>query len=65
MALRLKLHNNGLGSKYVRSRRPVKLVYFKKYRYYKVAVTEERRIKELSRKVKERLINKYIVPVSP
>jgi putative endonuclease len=53
---RLKLHNSGRGSKYVRSRRPVKLAFFKKYRYYKHAVREEQRIKTLTRRQKERLI---------
>ena len=56
LAARLKLHNGGRGSKYVRSRRPATLVYFKKYRYYKLAVAEERRIKRLSRKGKEKLV---------
>jgi putative endonuclease len=53
---RLKLHNSGRGSKYVRGKRPVRLVFFKKYRYYKHAVTEERRIKTLTRKQKDRMV---------
>ena len=56
LAARLKLHNSGRGSKYVRGKRPVRLVFSKKYRYYKHAVTEERRIKTLSRKEKERMV---------
>ena len=59
LAARLKLHNSGRGSKYVRSKRPVSLVFAKKYRYYKHAVTEERRIKTLSRKQKESLTTGY------
>jgi putative endonuclease len=57
LAARLKLHNSGRGSKYVRSRRPVTLVFFKKYRYYKHAVIEELRIKALTRKQKERMVH--------
>ncbi len=53
---RLKLHNSGRGAKYVRGRTPVRLVYFKPYRYYKSAVKEEARIKALTRQDKERLI---------
>jgi putative endonuclease len=56
---RLKLHNAGRGSKYVRSKRPVSLVFAKQYRYYKHAVKEERRIKTLSRKQKESLTAGY------
>lgn len=53
---RLRLHKNGLGSKYVRSKLPVKLVYCSLYRYYKLAIKEERRIKGLSRQEKETLV---------
>ncbi len=53
---RLKLHNAGRGSKYVRARRPASLVYSRPYRYYKFAIREEARIKTLTRKAKEKLI---------
>lgn len=53
---RLKLHNDGNGAKYTRTRRPVKLVYAKKYKYFKPAFLEELRIKSLTRKQKEKLI---------
>ena len=56
LAARLKLHNSGRGSKYVRGKRPAELVYSRKYRYYKLAVAEERRIKHLPRKSKEKLV---------
>ena len=56
---RLKLHNSGRGSKYVRGKRPVQLVFTKKYRYYIHAVREERRIKTLSRRQKESLTAGY------
>jgi putative endonuclease len=53
---RIKLHNRGRGAKYVRCRLPVELVYSRAYRYFKLAVSEERRIKKLPRKGKESLI---------
>lgn len=54
---RLRLHNIGKGAKYTRDRRPVKLVWQKEYRYFKSAFLEEKRIKELTRSQKEKLIN--------
>lgn len=55
---RLKLHNAGKGAKYTRDRRPVKLIWCKEYKYFKKAFLEEKRIKRLTRKQKERLIAK-------
>ena len=55
---RIKLHNKGKGAKYTRDRRPVKLVWRKEYKYFKPAFLEEKRIKGLTRKQKERLIAK-------
>ena len=54
---RIKLHNIGRGAKYLRGKGPVKLVYFKHYKYYKTALNEERRIKALSKPGKQKLIN--------
>ena len=56
---RLKLHNSGRGAKYVRGRRPARMAYIKKFCYYKLAVTEERRIKSLSRAGKDKLVASY------
>lgn len=53
---RLKLHNNGKGAKYLRGRGPVKLVWYKEYKYFKKAFLEEIRIKALTRVQKERLV---------
>lgn len=53
---RVKLHNKGGGSKYVKSRLPAKLIFTKSYKYYKPAILEERRIKTLTRKQKEILV---------
>jgi putative endonuclease len=53
---RIKLHNAGRGAKYTRDRRPVKLVWSKKYRHFKRAFKREISIKRLSRSAKERLV---------
>lgn len=48
---RLKEHNSSnLGAKYTRSRRPVKLVYSKKFRNRSTASRAESLMKSLSRK---------------
>ena len=52
---RLGLHNAGKGAKYTRSRRPVRLVWHKEYRYFRNAFLEEKRIQRLTRKQKEKL----------
>ncbi len=57
LAHRLTLHNSGLGAKYTRSRRPVELLWSKEYRYFKWAFLAELKIKKLTRKQKEQLIN--------
>ncbi len=53
---RIKLHNAGRGAKYTKQRRPVKLVWFKEYRYFKNAFMEEKRIKKLPRAKKQELV---------
>jgi putative endonuclease len=53
---RLDLHNSGQGAKYTRSRRPVELVWWQEYRYFKRAFRAELKIKKLTRKQKEVLI---------
>ncbi len=46
-------HNTGKrGAKYTRARRPVKLVYSRKFRTHALAAREEARIKSLNRKEK-------------
>ncbi len=54
---RIKVHNDGKGAKYTRDRRPVKLVWHREYKYFKKAFLEEKRIKKLTRKQKEELVN--------
>ncbi len=53
---RIKLHNAGRGAKYTRDRRPVRLIWHKKYVYFKHAFMEEKRIKKLTRRKKEALV---------
>ena len=56
---RLTEHNDSkLGAKYTRMRRPVKLIYSKKFRNRSLASKEEVRIKNLSRKDKLELIRR-------
>jgi putative endonuclease len=56
---RLNEHNtSNLGAKYTRSRRPVKLVYSKKYRNRSTASKAEVQIKKLARQDKLKLIKK-------
>lgn len=57
---RIGEHNfSDLGAKYTRPRRPVKLVYSKKFRNRSTASKEEARIKALSRKEKLEMIKKH------
>lgn len=50
---RLLEHNSSkLGAKYTRARRPVKLVYSRKFKTRSLACKEEARIKAMSRKQK-------------
>jgi len=53
---RLKVHNQGKGSKYTRSRLPVKLVYSETVESKSNGLKREYQIKQLTRKQKEELI---------
>jgi len=56
--LRLKKHNNGLASKYTRSRLPVELVYFEEFESKEEAMSREWHLKQLTRAQKLKLIEK-------
>ena len=59
---RTKEHNESKrGAKYTRARRPVKLLYSKKFQNRSSASKEENRIKQLSREEKFELIKKNTV----
>ncbi|MDD5108654.1 MAG: GIY-YIG nuclease family protein [Candidatus Omnitrophica bacterium] len=53
---RIELHNKGRGAKYIRGRGPVKLVWSRKYSYFRKAFLEEKRIQSLTRAQKEELV---------
>jgi putative endonuclease len=56
---RVKEHNtSSLGAKYTTARRPVELVYYKKYKDRSSASKQECKIKDLSRIEKLKLISK-------
>jgi putative endonuclease len=52
---RIKVHNAGLGAKYTKPRRPVKLLYQEELRDQSEATKREYAIKKLSRRQKLRL----------
>lgn len=54
---RIARHNKGKGAKYTRSRGPVELVWARTFPTWLEAAREERRIKKLTRKAKEALID--------
>jgi putative endonuclease len=57
LARRVGEHNSsGLGARYTRTRRPVKLVFSKKFKNRSTAAKEESRIKKLSRAEKLALV---------
>jgi len=59
LARRIIEHNTGkLGAKYTSTRRPVKLIYSKKFKNRSLASKEEMRIKKLKRIEKLELIKK-------
>jgi Predicted endonuclease containing a URI domain len=58
LARRLQEHNTSkLGAKYTKSRRPVKIVYAKKFRNRSAASVAESKIKKMSRVEKIKLTN--------
>ncbi len=54
---RIKVHENGKGSKYVRSRLPVELIYSEKYKTKSLALRREIEVKSLSKSEKLKLLN--------
>ena len=53
---RFNAHKNGLGAKYTRANKPIKVVWQSEFNTKSDAQKEEYRIKHLSRKQKEELI---------
>jgi putative endonuclease len=56
---RINEHNSGKGAKYTKTRRPVKLVYTMSFTTKGQALSEELRIKRITRKQKEALVKEY------
>ena len=54
---RVQEHNQGVGAKYTKSRRPVTLVYYEEYETKADAMRREYAIKQLSKKKKEELVS--------
>lgn len=54
---RYRLHKEGKGAKFTKANKPFKLVYTKEFNTKQEAQKEEYRIKKLTRKQKEELIN--------
>ena len=56
---RLKTHNQGMGAKYTKTRRPVELVYYEEYESKIDAMKREYEIKQLPKKKKEELVTGF------
>lgn len=56
LSRRVKQHNEGIGGRYTRSRKPVKLLYQEEYATRAEAMRREREIKKMSRMQKTALI---------
>ncbi len=57
--MRIRMHNEGKGAKYTRSRLPVRLVYFEAHETRREAMQREAAIKKLSREKKEQLVANF------
>lgn len=55
---RLKAHNESHGAKYTRTRCPVSLIYYEEFQTKQEAMRREWEIKQLTRKEKEKLIQR-------
>ena len=56
---RFEKHKAGLAAKYTRAHKPLKMVYVKEFDTKSEALKEERRIKKLSRRQRDELVNSY------
>ena len=54
---RIRDHNEGVGAKYTRARRPVEVVYYERFETKEEAMKREYAIKRLSKNEKEKIIN--------
>ncbi len=56
---RFEKHKAGIAAKYTRAHKPLKMVYVKEFETKSEAMKEEYRIKHLTRKQKEELVDSY------
>ncbi len=56
---RFEKHKAGIAAKYTRAHKPLKMVYVKEFETKSEAMKEEYRIKHLTRKQKEELVDLY------
>lgn len=64
IARRIDQHNSGKGAKYIRGRRPVRLVYSEEAESMSKAMKRERQIKKMKRSQKLNLIENVHLPNS-
>ena len=55
---RVKVHNEGKGAKYTKSRSPVELVYYEEFLTKEEAMKREYEIKQFTRRKNEKLVEK-------
>lgn len=56
---RIQAHNQGMGAKYTKTRRPVELVYYEEYESKIQAMKREYEIKQLPKKKKEEMVSNF------
>ena len=56
---RIEKHNSGVGAKYTKFRKPVKLLYYEKHENRSQATKKEIQIKKLTHNQKKELINNF------
>lgn len=56
---RMKQHNDGVGAKYTRSRRPIKLLVHQPMRSHSAALKREHAFRQLSREDKQRAVTDW------
>ena len=56
---RIEVHNTGKGAKYTRSRLPVSIVFYRRVDSKSIGLRLEARLKKLSKKKKEDLVQKF------
>ena len=53
---RERAHNNGTGAKYTKARRPIKIIYWEKFKTKSLAMKREAEIKKWPKNKKEELV---------